>query len=51
MNDQQERVGENPAENTEIEVALVTGLSGAGLGTAGKVLDLPDPPAVDNYTR
>jgi UPF0042 nucleotide-binding protein len=39
VNDQQERVGENPAENTEIEVALVTGLSGAGLGTAGKVLE------------
>ncbi|MGU3433229.1 RNase adapter RapZ [Actinomycetes bacterium M1A6_2h] len=37
MNDQQEQVGESAAEN--IEVALVTGLSGAGLGTAGKVLE------------
>ncbi|GGG09424.1 nucleotide-binding protein [Rhodococcoides trifolii] len=40
MNHQQEReLDESAAENTDIEVALVTGLSGAGLGTAGKVLE------------
>ena len=40
MNDQHERENGAGADvSTDIEVALVTGLSGAGLGTAGKVLE------------
>ncbi|MBP1117139.1 RNase adapter RapZ [Rhodococcoides corynebacterioides] len=39
MNVQREQVGDPVRPHSDIDVALVTGLSGAGLGTAAKVLE------------
>ena len=39
MNVQREQVGDPVRPRSDIDVALVTGLSGAGLGTAAKVLE------------